>query len=94
MRANNLMAEFSFSNNKTLSLLHNTYYMSVYGSQLWRYVDHKSTIFYIVWRKTIIRIWRLHNRTHNVLLSSINKCLPIDTIKKVYEIISVITYLH
>ena len=36
MRTSNLMADFSYAERTTLSLLYNSYCMNVYGSQLWR----------------------------------------------------------
>ena len=36
MRTSNLMADFSYAESTTLSLLYNSYCMNVYGSQLWR----------------------------------------------------------
>ena len=53
--------------------------MNVYGSQLWCFNDHKSiNRFYVAWRKTIRRIWHIDKRTHDSLLHTINKCLPIN----------------
>lgn len=81
MRTNNIMSDFTFSDSNTLSTLHKTYCMNVYGSPLWPFNNNKYTIpFYIAWRKTIRRIWRLHTRTHNTLVHLINGCLPIDVI--------------
>ena len=81
MRTNNLMADFSYAQSSTLSVLYNSYCMNVYGSQLWCFNDYKSVErFYIAWRKTIRRIWRLDKRTHNVLINLINRCLPINLI--------------
>ena len=37
-----------------------------------------STCFYVAWRKTIKRICRLYNRTHNTLINLINGCLPVN----------------
>ena len=74
------MADFWYAQSNTLSVLYNSYCtcMNVYGSQLWCFNNYKSIErFYIAWRKTIIRIWRLDKRTHNVL---INRCLPINLI--------------
>ena len=81
MRTNNLMADFTYAQSSTLSVLYNSYRMYVYGSQLWCFNDYKSVErFYIAWRKTIRRIWRLDKRTHNVLINLINRCLPINLI--------------
>ena len=55
--------------------------MNVYRSQLWCFNDYKSVErFYVSWRKTIRRIWRLDKRTHNVLINLINRCLLINLI--------------
>ena len=64
MRTNNLMADFSNAHSSTLSVLYNSYCMNVYGSQLWCFNDYKSVErFYIAWRKTIRRIWRIDKIT-------------------------------
>ena len=79
MRTNNLMADFSNAHSSTLSVMYNSYCMNVYGSQLWCFNDYKSVErFYIAWRKTIRRIWRIDKITHNVLTNLINGCLPIN----------------
>ena len=46
MRINNLMADFSIAHS-TLSVLHNSYCMNVYGSQLWCFNDYKSVELFI-----------------------------------------------
>ena len=46
---NNLMADFSYAESTTLSLLYNTFCMNVYGSQLWRLNNVER--FYVAWRK-------------------------------------------
>ena len=77
MRTNNLMADFLNVHSSTLSVLYNSYCMIVYGSQLRCFNDYKSKKrFYIAWRKTIRRIWRIDKRTYNVLTNLINGCLP------------------
>ena len=54
-------------------------FMNAYGSQLWCFNDYKSVErFYVAWRKTIRRIWRIDKRTHNVLTNIINGFLPIN----------------
>ena len=97
MRTNNLMADFSYAQSSTLSVLYNSYCMNVYGSQLWCFNDYKSVErFYIAWRKTIRRIWRLDKRTHNVLINLINRCLPINLIleKNVLSIYGIFSIVH
>ena len=78
MRTNNLMADFSYAKSTTLSLLYNSYCMNVFGSQLWRLNNKSVERFYVTWRKSSRRIWRLDNRTHNALNNLINRCLPIN----------------
>ena len=38
------------------------------------------SFFYVAWRKTIRRIWKLINTTHCSLLPSINDCISIDIV--------------
>ena len=94
MRANNLMADFSYAQSSTLSVLYKSYCMNVYGSQFWCFNNYKSVErFYIAWRKTIRKIWRLDKRTHNVLINLINRCLPINLILE-KKCIKFIWYLY
>ena len=75
------MADFSYAQSSTLSVLYNSYCMNDYGSQLWCFNNYKSVErFYIAWRKTIRKIRRLDKRTHNVLINLIKRCLPINLI--------------
>ena len=53
MRTNNLMADFSYAESTTLSLLYNSYCMNVYGSQLWHLNNKSVERFYVAWRKSI-----------------------------------------
>ena len=41
MRTNSLMCDLSIANSRTLSQLHNSFCMSIFGSQLWLYYKHK-----------------------------------------------------
>ena len=77
-RLNNLLADFSHCDSKTLSVLFRTYCMNVYGSQIWAFNKTYLNKFYVAWRKPIRRFWKLPYRTHNNLLHLINLCLPID----------------
>ena len=72
------MADFPYAESTTLSLFYNSYCMNVYGSQLWHLNNKSIERFYVAWRKTIRRIWRLDNRTHNALSNLINDCLPVN----------------
>ena len=81
MRTHNLMDDFSYAQSSTLSVLYSSYCMNVYGSQLWCFNNYKSVErFYIAWRETIRRIWRLDTITNNVLINLINRGLPINMI--------------
>ena len=56
-RTNCLLADFSFTDSKTLSRLFNTYCTNIYGSPLWKHFDRKlQEPFYIAWRKCIRRV--------------------------------------
>ena len=57
-----------------------TYCLDLYGSQLWNYSSIDVQSFYVAWRKTIRRLWKLPNTTHCSLLPSINDCIPIEII--------------
>ena len=54
-----------------------SYCLDVYGSQLWIYSKHDVDMFFIAWRKSIQRLWKIPNTTHCNLLSSINSSVPI-----------------
>ena len=54
IKSNNLLAEFSFSNSSTLSVLFKFYCMNIYCSTLWRYNNHSIIDnFCVTWRKII-----------------------------------------
>ena len=55
-RLNNLCAELSYSDCKSLSVLFRTYFMNVYGSQKWAHSKNYLNKFYITYRKEVIRI--------------------------------------
>ena len=57
-----------------------TYCLDLYGSQLWNYSGIDVQSFYVAWRKTIRRLWKLPNTTHCSLLPSINDCILIDIV--------------
>ena len=42
IKSNNLLAEFSFSNSSTLSVLIKSYNMNIYGSTLWICNNHSN----------------------------------------------------
>ena len=81
MRTNCLLSDFSFSECSTLSHLFDTYYMNIYGSPLWKYyVKNLLEVFYVAWRKSLRRVWKISNVAHNNLLPFIHNCHPIDVI--------------
>ena len=51
-----------------------------YGASIYLTSDLSVERFYVAWRKTIRRIWKLDNRTHNALINLINGCLPVNLI--------------
>ena len=68
-RTNCLLADFSFTDSKTLSRLFNTYCTNIYGSSLRKHFDRKLLEpFYIAWRKCIRRVWKIPFTSHYVLL--------------------------
>ena len=68
-RLNNLLADFSHCDSKTLSVLYRTYCMNVYNSQIWAFNKNCLNKFYVAWRKAIRRIWNLPYRTHKQLIA-------------------------
>ena len=81
IKSNNLLAEFSFSNFSTLSVLFKSYCMNIYGSTLWRYNNYSIIDnFCVSWRKIIKGLWNTPYRTHNSLVHLFNNCVSIDCI--------------
>ena len=79
-RMNSLLADFSYCNSDTISMLFKSYCMNIYGSQIWKFYNKEVNIFYTAWRKAIRQIYRLPYRTHNILINHIIQCYPIDII--------------
>ena len=80
-RVNNLLADFSFVDSNTLSVLFDSYCMSIYGSQLFKLYDKNSVnCIYVAWRNAITKIWKIRNISHCRLLPYINDCNYIDSI--------------
>ena len=77
-RVNVLCSRFKFIRSSTRYYLFNSYCMSLYGCQLWDIDSKYIELFYIAWRKSIRRIFRLHPRTHSKLLPLICKCMNIN----------------
>ena len=55
IKSNNLLADFSFSNSLTLSVLFKSYCLSIYSSALWRYNNHSSMDNFCVSRRNIVK---------------------------------------
>ena len=80
-RTNCLLADFSFTDSKTLSRLFNTYCTDIYGSPLWKPFDRKLLEpFYIAWRKCIRRVWKIPFTSHNILLLYIHNTIAFNVI--------------
>ena len=67
-RVNVLISYFGTLNTDTKYKLFNIFCMNVYGSVLWDYSSHHVNLFYIAWRNSIRRLFRLPMRTHCTLL--------------------------
>ena len=81
MRTNWLLSDFLFSECSTIFHLFNTYCMNIYGSPLRKYYDKNLLeVFYVAWRKSLRRVWRISNVTQNNLSPFIHNCNPIDVI--------------
>ena len=58
-KLNNLLADFSYCDSKTLSVLFRTYCMNVYDNQIWAFNKTCFNKCYVAWRKATRRIWKL-----------------------------------
>ena len=77
-KTNVLLSSFHNVSTKCLYKIFISICMSLYGCQL-RDVSHKFTInFFVSWRKTIRRMFKLPYRTHSCLLHLIINDLPVD----------------
>ena len=86
-RMNSLLADFSYCNSDTISMLFKSYYMNIYGSQIRKLYNKEVNILYTAWRN-IRHIYKLPYRTHNMLINHIIQCYPIDIIleKNMYTV--------
>ena len=100
IESNNPMAEFSFSNSSTLSVLFKSYCMNIYRTTLWRYNNHSNIDHFCVsWKKIVRRLWKTPYRTHNSLDHLINNCVSLDCILEkrcanCYGIYSIVTMYY
>ena len=60
------------------SQLLSSYCFDAYGSQLWDFYNKSKKSLYVVWRRTIRKLWALPNATHCKYLYTINNSLSID----------------
>ena len=51
--------------------------MSIYGSQIWTFLNREVNIVYTAWRKAIRQIYKLPYRRHNILINHIIQYYPI-----------------
>ena len=64
-KVNTLLADLSFVDSNTLSVLFDTYCMSIYRSQLFKLYDKNSVnSIYVAWRKAIRKNWKIPNISH------------------------------
>ena len=68
-RMNSLLADFSYCNSDTISMLFKSYCMNIYGSQIWKFYNKAAKKIYTAWRKAIRQIYKLPYRTHNILIN-------------------------
>ncbi len=54
-----------------------SYCTSYYGNCLWSLEDSKIEQFYVAWRKSLRRIFKLPSRSHCKLIPIIANCIPI-----------------
>ena len=47
-RMNSLLADFSYCNSDTISMLFKSYCMNIYGSQIWKFYNKEVNIFFIL----------------------------------------------
>ena len=80
-KVNTLLADLSFVDSNALSVLFDSYCMSIYRSQLFKLYNKNSVnSIYVAWRKAIRKNWKILNLSHCRLLSYINDCNYIDSI--------------
>ena len=79
-KANEALSDFKIATRDVKSKLLSIHCMDAYGSQLWPFYDKSVLKYYVAWRKTIRKLWRLPYKTHCRFLHTINDCLPIDVL--------------
>ncbi len=76
-RVNGVLSNFSHCQLDVLYKLFTYYCTSYYGSCLWSLEDSKIEQFYVAWRKSLRKIFKLPSRSHCKLLPIIANCIPI-----------------
>ena len=72
-KVNNLLADFLFVDSNTLSVLLDSYCMSIYGSSLFKlYNENSVNCIYVSWSKAIRKIWKVPSISHYGLQPYIN----------------------
>ena len=77
-KVNAVISQFSNVSYKVKYKLFKSFCMPLYGCQLWDLSSKTIDKFYIAWRKSIRRLLRIPNVTHNVLLNIICEDIPIE----------------
>ena len=76
---NQIISDFSMLDCFSLLKLLTTYCMSLYGCEIWNYNSRYISEMFIAWRKTMRKLFKLPNRTHNYIVCghyySQHKCL-------------------
>ena len=63
--------------------LHTNLCMSLYGSELWNYNSRYIEEFFVAWRKTMRKLFRLPYRTHNYIVCGITDDISIKLHRRV-----------
>ena len=80
-RMNSLLADVSYCNSDTISMLFKSYCMNIYGCQIWKFYNKEVNIFYTHGEKQFAKYINYHIiRTNNILINHIIQCYPIDII--------------
>ena len=75
-KVNNVLLNFKDIPSDVKSKLIYTYYLDLYGSQLWKHSKNDVNVFYIAWWKIARQICKIPSTTHCNLLH--DKSLPIE----------------
>ena len=59
LKVNSVLYDFKDILCDVKTRLLDTYCLDLYGSQLWNYNKHDVNHFYVAWRKTVRRLWKI-----------------------------------